>query len=1088
MFTAFTTQLVSDEITFLLIAETDVHATALSHALTRQGVKVEVALYDDVKANTPTWQAQKAREYYKLVWLVSDRATQKELSQLLVTFLSDRFEPTIVVFHVTHPLAPDQDRARPLQEQSRQQVALVERVQEQLPAANVLLATDVVDSHQVSESFFNFMHSDPDRQAWFDPAVKLAPQRDEDVTAFLVKHLLKPHTTVPYLIKGKDVSSGSFLKKVQHVYGLLYGKELPIKHEPIAIGGEWTFTSVTNPHAAPMEVLVDLVARSAPEPTFAESVVPVLETPSELPVPELPSFAKPSAPIVKKSPLSVRNAASPSPSSATVATTPPPLTPVRMPAPPLPLARVQMTPPPSAVLNPKKVVIPRQVPPRIENRMFAQLAAHYTQVSVSSASFRLPSSTPSLSTQPPRTIQPVREPEGLATLRARVKKTPPQKAVQPLATPPSPAEFDAELEKELAKLFSVQRVEHKVQRVQDLTQDRKTFFQKIKRKKVLFATSVLGLGISLGLLSFYLTFVMSYHLLKNQFVNQVVAMSVPETPAMTARSSLPQTLAFVKTQLGTYQSLFSSTLFVDETALTTAVSHFLTFSTEYRQAEDLGAQAVLAMIDKQEGDSMSLLSDAVGAAQRAYEALSQYQSSLRDFDEATLSESQRQALAAFNAESGDTKKVLVAAQQLNPLLPTLLGVQQKRTYALLFQNNQELRPTGGYVQAVALITFDKGKLIDSQVFSTAEIDAKQAGAVVPPEDIQRLLGEQRWYFRDINWDPDFPTTARNVNAFLERSIGKPVDGVIGLNLYTIQDLLKTLGPLELPEYNEIITDRNLPERVEFHSEIQLVPNERQSDYSAVLLTRLLHKMTTISDSRANDLMTAWYRALESKQLQVAMINSQENLSFNTLGWTGGLMSPQCPAQLSTSPCFVDGVAQFEANIGINKANYHVTRSISQKVTIEPNVIRHHRTIVFSNSARSNAWPQGPYKAFTRLYLPLTARLGSVSINGSPLPAGEVTTKQANDKLVIGFSSETPIQTQTTIEVEYTLPHSQTLPFSYTFFNQQQPGVIDGLSDLVIEFDPRFKPSKIAPQGDLVGSRVSFKPDQNDHVFVGIEFK
>lgn len=1081
MFTAFTTQLVGDEIAFLLIAETELQATALARALNRQGVHVVVALYDDVKNNTPTWQATKSREYYKLIWLVSAAGTQPAFAETMRSFLGDRYEPAIVVTHVTHPLQSNQKNAEKLVAQGESQVALVEKLQETLPAVNIVLATDVIDSTLLPYSFFSFMQSDEQRQLWLDPALTLYPQREEDVVFYLATHLLRPHTTVPYLVRGKEVASAAFLKKVQHTYRLIHGQERPIKVQPIQIGGEWSFTVVSNPHTAPLETMVDHLVRSAQVPPLTQTVVTMTSTQSDLPEPQ---------PLPKSlpKPVLVKPTTSKTTAARLITTEWSSLTmPAYQPPPPR-FIPPQITPPPSAALNPRKVTIPRHVPPRIENRTFSHLASHYAQ-SPYQPVLPLPpqalSGTPSLlpTLQQTRSTQ---ETQVITAMRARMRTVPPRATPTPVVHPIPVS--DAELDKELSKLFSQRRVEQKVERVQNLTTDRKSFFQKVKRKKALFTSSVLGLGISLGLLAFYLTFITSYQFLKTRFVDQLSILNAAQVVAMVPEPALPKTLSFVKAQLDGYQSIFSNGLFVDESALVTAVTHFLKFQSEYEQARELGAQAIQAALGKSEGDSVKLLPQVAGATQRAYEALSQYQASLKDFDEATLSEPQRQTLTAFNTDTSEAKKVLLATQQLNPLWGTFLGVQQKRTYALLFQNNQELRPTGGYVQAVAIVTFDKGRLIDSQVFSANDIDSKQVGTVTPPPEIQRFLGEQRWYFRDVNWDPDFPTTAMNVNSFLEKTVGRPVDGVIGMNLFAVETILKATGPLELPEYNEIITDRNLQERVEFHSEIQLVPSDTKTDYSTTLLTRLLAKMTSISEEKSLPLATSWYEALESKQLQIAMINASENLSLASLGWTGGILTPQCPAQLSGAPCLVDTVAQFEANVGINKANYHVTRDISQTVTIEPGTIRHQRNIIFTNNSRSNAWPQGSYKAYTRLYLPGAALLDGITINGSPLPASAITTQRLNDKLVVGFASETPIQTKTTIQLKYHQAHSQTLPFSYVFFNQQQAGVVDGLSKLVVQYDPRFKASKIAPQGEIVGPQITFKPDQTDHAFIGIEFK
>src|SRR3989344_8002630 len=42
-------------------------------------------------------------------------------------------------------------------------------------------------------------------------------------------------------------------------------------------------------------------------------------------------------------------------------------------------------------------------------------------------------------------------------------------------------------------------------------------------------------------------------------------------------------------------------------------------------------------------------------------------------------------------------------------LPDVLGFRGSKTYLVLLQNNTELRPTGGFMGAFALVTMDRGK-------------------------------------------------------------------------------------------------------------------------------------------------------------------------------------------------------------------------------------------------------------------------------------------------------------------------------------------------------------------------------------------
>lgn len=90
--------------------------------------------------------------------------------------------------------------------------------------------------------------------------------------------------------------------------------------------------------------------------------------------------------------------------------------------------------------------------------------------------------------------------------------------------------------------------------------------------------------------------------------------------------------------------------------------------------------------------------------------------------------------------------------------------------------------------------------------------------------------------------------------------------------------------------------------------------------------------------------------------------------LHSLGWTGSLVEPQCPTRLSVVDCRVDVMAQVEANIGVNKANYYLDREINHKVIIDREKATHSRNITFTNNAKSNSWPKGTYKSYQRFYI------------------------------------------------------------------------------------------------------------------------
>lgn len=150
-------------------------------------------------------------------------------------------------------------------------------------------------------------------------------------------------------------------------------------------------------------------------------------------------------------------------------------------------------------------------------------------------------------------------------------------------------------------------------------------------------------------------------------------------------------------------------------------------------------------------------------------------------------------------------------------LRTFLGADSNKRYLLIFQNNAEMRGSGGFLGSYALIDFKQGKIKSLEVPGGGSYDteAGMLDKIKAPEPLQ--LVNPRWYFWDANWWPDFPTTAQNLMWFYEKSDGPTVDGVISFTPSVIESLLEISGPIDLTkDYGVIITAEN------FWQEVQMI--------------------------------------------------------------------------------------------------------------------------------------------------------------------------------------------------------------------------------------------------------------------------
>lgn len=670
-------------------------------------------------------------------------------------------------------------------------------------------------------------------------------------------------------------------------------------------------------------------------------------------------------------------------------------------------------------------------------------------------------------------------------------KTVPVKVVESLpSTAPQEThqagEVPQSIDDQLQQIFKESRVEEKTEHVQTYVQETKKIKKLTKKKKILFGFGSLITIAASSLLLASGIFWFSQRQLERDLGQVFTNISQGVSPI--DYSNLSDSSKFLSQQTTFYGQFLPLELISDADNLleiTKKISDYERLSTEYQATISATVQVALGkdlLQDSLDGQKQAKL------AQSLHEVASKLLSRFHDLQKTKTSEKEQNEVGSFIRLIEEKKDGLITYQQLSPLLPKILGQDRKKTYALVFQNNQELRPTGGFVQAVAIVTVDQGMIVDYQVYSSYELDQKLGGAVVPPDEVLKLLGENKWYLRDSNWNPDFAQTGKQIAWFLEQEVDKKIDGVIGINMLVMQNFLHELGPVELAEYNEVINDKNLFERSEFHSEIKLVEGSAVEDYQTKLLKYLVRDILVKGQENPQQVLTALKKSVQEKQLTLYFKDETIAQAISNLGWSGEIIVPDCPTQLSTLPCQVDALVVNEANIGVNKANYHTSRQDTHEIELLQDQAKHRRTITLNNEAFSNAWPKGEYRAYFRFYLPSHAQAVSLNLDGQKVKEKEVTIAKQGDHLLLGLVVATPIKTAKTIELNYTIPLEFSRPFSYVFFSQKQPGTQNILQQVVLKHDANLSPTLIAPQAEVTGNAITFNNLVDDHVFIGVSFK
>lgn len=654
---------------------------------------------------------------------------------------------------------------------------------------------------------------------------------------------------------------------------------------------------------------------------------------------------------------------------------------------------------------------------------------------------------------------------------------------------PDKANQAPDLNLEIQKIFKDTRTEQKVERVEKIVKSTKKITSKSKRKTKLFYGGLLTVGMAMGMIFLACVYLFSGFILKKQVVSFLSTASETQNISQEPGISLKKTAGFVSAQTNIYGKLIELNIIAQNSSLADMVKQFELIPSILSKADQASKNLVLNILSGKIGETTQLTEMLTQSVSEAYEKLSIVQATLEQLELNEHSQKQQDLIDQIGIKIQQIRSGLEIHQRLQAVLPDMVGTSKKRTYALLLQNNQELRPTGGFIQAIAFLNFDNGSLVSNQVYSVYELDKKISGQVVPPDEIKQFLGENNWYLRDSNWSPDFPKTSKEITWFIEKSLGITVDGVIALNIFSLADLIEAVGPISLPEYNEVLTQRNIEERMEFHSEVILIDSPQSVDYSVKVLTKILEGLTNLKEESVPTLLESLNHSLETKQAMVYSSVESEQSIMQGLGWTGNIAPPSCPTRLSVVDCMVDTVAQVEANIGINKANYYLNRAINHSIFVSKTNAQHTRTITFDNTAQSNSWPKGTYKAYVKFYVNPTAILEKALINGSELAINQVIQTEEDGFKVLGIRVDVPIQKQLQLQLVYSTPLSTNGSFSYVFYNRKQSGIDSDPFTIQITHSPDIKPVLVAPSATILGNTITFGAGSLDEASLfGVQFE
>lgn len=306
----------------------------------------------------------------------------------------------------------------------------------------------------------------------------------------------------------------------------------------------------------------------------------------------------------------------------------------------------------------------------------------------------------------------------------------------------------------------------------------------------------------------------------------------------------------------------------------------------------------------------------------------------------------------------------------NNILVELLGGNGPRKYLFLFQNNTEMRATGGFIGSYGLLDIANGHVKNFFIDGIFNPDGQLKDRIVPPLPIQKISAN--WSMHDSNWFSDFPTSAKKAIYFYERTGGPTADGVITITPTVMQKLLEITGPIAMPEYDVTLDSENFIQLTQYKVEVDYDKEENKpkkilSDLAPLVMEKLLSSKDLETISRtANALL----EGLSEKHILLYSQNSELEKMISKQGWSGEIL--QFPK---------DYVSVVNTNINGFKTDAVIEESISHKAEIQDDgsivdtltITRKH-----SGGSADYEWLNKVNADYMRVYVPQGSKLLEVT--------------------------------------------------------------------------------------------------------------
>ena len=296
---------------------------------------------------------------------------------------------------------------------------------------------------------------------------------------------------------------------------------------------------------------------------------------------------------------------------------------------------------------------------------------------------------------------------------------------------------------------------------------------------------------------------------------------------------------------------------------------------------------------------------------------------------------------------------------------------------ILFQNNYELRPSGGFMGSFAILNIKKGVVTDFEIQDIYQPDGQIVGHIEAKLPIQQAFKTGEWRLHNANWELDFADSANDILWFFKTAGISDIDTVVAINMGIVQNILSVVGPVDPLDFPENEVDQNnFYQITQRYSEEDFFPGSiKKKSFLSSLANALIERISRGNTREKLYLLKLIYEQLKDGQILIYSNNPKLAEFVAENDYDGKIKSGKD-----------DYLYIVNSNLGSNKADCCIDRKIVHEIQNKDGTLREKLNISYENKSthtdpqKSKSWGVD-YQNYLRIVLPIDSIVENVFVNG-----------------------------------------------------------------------------------------------------------